>query len=72
MGSQFDYSYEHPKQILKLTDKKIFTILCSNILYISRPMYNYFQDFGIDKNLSERIADIENDPALRGSLEKVG
>ncbi|XP_060561428.1 centrosomal protein of 164 kDa-like [Ruditapes philippinarum] len=27
-------------------------------------------DFGIDKNLSERIMDIENDPALRGSLEK--
>ena len=38
-------------------------------------MYNYnfvIQDFGIDKNLSERIMDIENDPALRGSLEKVG
>ena len=37
----------------------------------SDPLLIFFQDFGIDKNLSERIADIENDPALRGSLEKV-
>ena len=31
------------------------------------------QDFGIDKNLSEKLMDIESlEPALRGSLEKVG
>ena len=32
-----------------------------------------FQDFGIDKNLSERIMDmaIENLDPVRGSLEKV-
>ena len=42
---------------------KLFLI--SNISFV-------LQDFGIDKNLSERIMDIENNPALRGSLEKVG
>ena len=29
------------------------------------------QDFGIDKNISERIMDIENVPALKDSMEKV-
>ena len=31
------------------------------------------QDFGIDRNLSEKLMDIESlTPAARGSLEKVG
>ena len=32
--SQWDGSFEHPKHILKLLGKKIFTILRSNILFI--------------------------------------
>ena len=32
--SQWDGSFEHPKHMLKLMGKKIFTILCSKILFI--------------------------------------
>ena len=32
--SQWDGSFEHPKQMLKLMSKKIFTILCSNLVVI--------------------------------------
>ena len=35
--SQWDGSFEHPKQMLKLMDKKILTILRHNFLYIWRP-----------------------------------
>ena len=34
--SQWDGSFEHPKHILKLMDKKIFTILRSKILFIMK------------------------------------
>ena len=33
-SSQWDGSFEHPKHMLKLMGKKIFTILCSKFLYI--------------------------------------
>ena len=32
--SQLDGSFEHPKHMLKLTGKKIFTVLGSKILFI--------------------------------------
>ena len=32
--SQWDSSFEHPKQMFKLMDKKIFTILRSNFLFM--------------------------------------
>ena len=32
--SQWDGSFEHPKHMLKLMGKRIFTILCSKILFI--------------------------------------
>ena len=36
--SQLDGSFEHPKHMLKLTGKKIFIILRSKILFISKPV----------------------------------
>ena len=35
--SQWDSSFEHPKQIFKLMDKKISTILCPKFVFICRP-----------------------------------
>ena len=59
-----------------LTDVPSLACVSFNFLWV-RLLLKMFcfspsQDFGIDKNLSEKLMDIESlEPALRGSLEKV-
>ena len=59
-----------------LTDIPSLACVSFNFLWV-RLLLKMFcfspsQDFGIDKNLSEKLMDIESlEPALRGSLEKV-
>ena len=55
-----DGSFEHPKQILKLVDKKIFSILLTNILFILRIVrvknnLNFFISYCLQSTMIELL-----------------
>ena len=57
--SQWDGSFEHPKQTLKLTDKQIFSILHKIFTYTCH--YNYYsQHISICSNKSACLSDVNS------------